>query len=125
MSAPVLVVPTITLGGTSAAVVLPATETYSMLAGDTGFYYANNGAIVVRYVCGAGGSGNLTVLFSQTVEGQAVTSFTIAVTAASTYLIGPYSPSRHNNVSGQVQINRSTAVTTDSVGLYFVPGWVT
>lgn len=110
-------------GGAGAGTILPATEATN-LTGFTGVNFVNNGATLLRLVVGASGAGTVTVFFTKTVEGQAVTSFSIAVANSTTYIIGPFSPSDLNDVNGLVQIDKSGTVTGDSAGLYKLNGAV-
>lgn len=125
MSILTLPAPTITLGGTfSAGTVLPATEPGVMVTGNTGFQFANNGAMFLRMVVAVAGTATATFNLSKTVEGQIPAPFTQVLANSTAYIFGPFSPSDFNDVNGLVQVTWPF-VAGNTAGLYFIPGWRT
>jgi hypothetical protein len=108
-------------GGPSAGTVLPAAEA-TVLGANVGAQFVNNGAVVLRWVVGSGGVGSLSVAFQRTVEGQVPAPEVIAVANSGVYLIGPFSPTNHNDTNSLCYVTKTGTATLDSVGLYFLPG---
>lgn len=108
---------------TSIAGVLLSTTDGTAFGANTGINWYNNGAIVVHLSIGASGAGSVTVPFQFTVEGAALTALTVAVSNSSSYLLGPYSPSKHNDSSGLCHLDISVQ-TGNYYALYLLPSAV-
>jgi hypothetical protein len=108
-------------GGGIAGIVLPAAET--ALTGNTGFTFPNNGAVLVRVVVGAAGTGTIQFVCQKTIEGVLlpVTAFQQTIANSTVYIYGPFRPSEFNDVNGLVNANLSV-VTGNSAGVYILPG---
>ena len=104
---------------------LPASE--NTIAAGGGVSFPNTGAILLRVVIGAAGTGTLSFLFSRGVLGQLTASpvFTTNTLANNgIFIFGPFQPSVYNDVNGLVQFTMSV-YTGNSAGCYFLPGAVT
>jgi hypothetical protein len=104
---------------------LPASET-SIAAGG-GVSFPNNGAVLLRVVIGAAGTGTLSFLNERPTLGQLVGTVLFTTSALANngiYIFGPFQPSIFNDVNGLAQFTMSV-YTGNSAGLYFLPGWVT
>lgn len=75
----------------SKGIVLPAAG-ISAVGANTGVSFANNGRMFLAVYVPGGYSGNLVQNFGRTVEGQAPSPVTVALTASTNYLFGPWSP---------------------------------
>jgi hypothetical protein len=109
-------------GGAIAGTVLPAAET--SLATFTGFSVPNNGAVLVRVVVGAAGTGNLNFVIQRQIAGASfvtATNFQQVVANSTVYIYGPFPPSIFNDANGLLQATISV-VTGNSVGVYQLPG---
>jgi hypothetical protein len=114
-----LAAPTVSLsGGPGAGTILPASET-ALTA--TSVNFVNNGAIVLRVVTGSAGTGTLSVAFQETVGGQTITAYSIALANSASYLVGPFSPSQLNDANSLCWLTFSV-ITGNSAGLYNLPG---
>jgi hypothetical protein len=104
---------------------LPASET-SISAGG-GVSFPNNGAVLLRVVIGAAGTGTLSFLNERPTLGQLVGTVLFTTSALANngiYIFGPFQPSIFNDVNGLAQFTMSV-YTGNSAGVYFLPGWVT
>jgi hypothetical protein len=117
-----LTAPTLPIGGSlTAGLVLPVSETNTFVAGNTGCSFANNGAILIRFVVGSSGTGTVSFNLQRTVEGQLPAAFTQVLANSTNYIFGPFSPSDFNDVNGLVQVTFPYA-SGNTVGLYTLPG---
>lgn len=104
---------------------LPASET-SIAAGG-GVTFPNNGAVLLRVVIGAAGTGTISFLFERGVLGALIGTALYTSSALANngiYLFGPFQPSVFNDTNGLVNFTMSV-YTGNSAGAYFLPGWVT
>lgn len=110
-------------GGGITGIVLPAAET--SLGTNTGFTVPNNGAVLVRVVVGAAGTGTIQFVCQKTIEGVSLqlTAFQQTLANSTVYIFGPFRPSEFNDVNGLLNANLSV-VTGNSVGAYILPGTV-
>ena len=104
---------------------LPASE--NSIAAGGGVSFPNNGAVLLRVVIGAAGTGTLSFLNERPTLGQLVGTVLFTTSALANngiYIFGPFQPSIFNDVNGLVQFTMSV-YTGNSAGAYFLPGWVT
>jgi hypothetical protein len=108
-------------GGGIVGIVLPAAET--AMAANTGFTVPNNGAIIVRVVIGAAGTGTIQFVCQKTIEGVLlpITAFQQVLSNSTVYIFGPFRPSEFNDANGLLNANMSVP-TGNSVGAYILPG---
>jgi hypothetical protein len=108
-------------GGGIVGIALPAAET--AMAANTGFTVPNNGAIIVRVVIGAAGTGTIQFICQKTIEGVLlpITAFQQVLSNSTIYFFGPFRPSEFNDVNGLLNANMSVP-TGNSVGAYILPG---
>lgn len=99
--------------------VLGATGAQS-LSGFTGFQFTNNGLLFVALYVGSSGAGNLTQNFGRKIEGAIAAPPTVALTASTNYLFGPWSPSDFTiqDGTGLTGFDLSGTQTLNSVTLY-------
>src|SRR5580765_8290835 len=104
---------------------LPASE--NSIAAGGGVSFPNNGAVLLRVVIGAAGTGTLSFLNERPTLGQLVGTVLFTTSALANngiYIFGPFQPSIFNDVNGLVQFTMSV-YTGNRAGAYFLPGWVT
>ena len=109
----------ISLPGTK-GIVLP-TSGVQTVGANTGFQWTgNNGRQCVAIYVASGGSGNLTMNFGRTVEGQVPAPEVVALTASTNYLFGPFSPSDFTALdgTGNTYFDLSGTNTSNTVTLY-------
>jgi hypothetical protein len=104
---------------------LPASE--NTIAAGGGVTFPNNGAVLLRVVIGAAGTGTLSFLFERGVLGALVGTALFTTSALANngvFLFGPFQPSVYNDVNGNANFTMSV-YTGNSAGIYFLPGAVT
>jgi hypothetical protein len=75
--------------------------------------------IVAVYVS-SGGAGNFVQNFGKKVEGQTIAAITVALTASTNYLFGPWSPADFTSLDGTglTYFDLSGTNTSNTVTLY-------
>ena len=97
---------------------------YSVEANDVqtaagGDSFANTGVELVAVKNASGGAITVTLDIQATTDSQAVTDKTVSVTAAETFLIGPFPTAIYNDANGRTNLTYST--TTGLTILAFKP----
>ncbi len=88
----------VSLPGTT-GIVLP-TAGVQTVGSNTGIKFLNNGRMFIAIYVDSGGAGNLVQNFGRKVEGQTVTAKTVALSASTNYLFGPWTPSDFTSLDG-------------------------
>jgi hypothetical protein len=116
---------TLALADTVTGTTFPTNEATTLGTGNQGFKFLNDGKTCVRFKVGAAGVGNITIVFTATVDGQTVANRVIAVANGQSIILGPFRHRYHDDASGYVTINKSAPQNDDSAGCYFAPGTYT
>jgi len=108
----------ISLPGTK-GIVLPAAGVQTVGA-NTGLQFVNNGRMFVALYIPAAYAGNLVQNFGRTVEGAIAAPPTVALTASTNYLFGPWLPSDFTALDGTglTYLDLSGTNTTVTCTLY-------
>jgi hypothetical protein len=108
----------ISLPGTK-GIVLPTAGVHTVGA-NSGVSFVNNGRMFLALYVPGGYSGNLVQNIGRRVEGQTPAPVTVALTASTNYLFGPWSPSDFTSLdgTGNVYFDLSGTNTSVTVTLY-------
>jgi hypothetical protein len=82
-----------------------------------GDYFANTGVEYVIITNDSGGSITVTEVIQATVDGQTITSRTVAIAAGITKLMGPYPTATYNDTNGRMNFTYS-GVTSLTIGVF-------
>lgn len=122
ISAPAVSLSGIPGGGAIAGLVLPASEA-NAIAANTQANFPNNGAVLLRIVMSTTAA-TADFQIQKQVLGYTppVTTITQALSASTTYIFGPFSPSTFNDANGLCWVTFSVSPTGATLGVYSVPG---